>query len=196
MKLKRIFAYLIDLFIISFLAAFIYSMVPVFADNNEEYEKTVNEYYDLLVNDTSGSADISEEDLINLTYNMQILTKPLLFIRAGLLILYFGVIAYIAKGQTLGKKLLKLQVVSNDGGNLNPGLFILRSIIVTNFIPEIIGLITLIVCSKNTWFEINNVLTNISYLIYFLLLGFMIFRDDERGLHDLIAKTKVISTKK
>ena len=127
---------------------------------------------------------------------MQVATKPLLIIRIGVLILYFGVLAYLLKGQTLGKKILKLQVVPNKGSTLNPGLFILRSVIITNLVFETISLILLIYCSKNTYFEYNSLIANLGDLLYIIIIGCIILRDDERGLHDLICNTKVISTKK
>lgn len=193
MKLKRVFAYLIDMFIVLFISSFIFGIFMSNSNDIEKYNKVLDEYNEIY--NYNGSGEISEERLIELQYEMQSTIKPIFIIMVGLYVLYFGVLAYLMKGQTLGKKLFKLQTVSVKDGAINPGLFILRAIILTNFIPEVIGLITLMVCSKNTWIQVTNITSTISYLMTFLMIGFVIFRDDERGLHDLICGTKVISTK-
>lgn len=196
MKLKRIFAYIIDIYIVSFISAMLFGLIPFFKDDFNNYLNSTKEYSDILLNSTSGSSDIDEEELIDIEYDIEIQSKPILFMRTGLLLLYFGVIGYLWKGQTLGKKIFKLQIVPNKRESLNPGLFILRSILVTNLIPEVASLLVLILCSKGTWYDATLIISNISYFLRFLMLGFVIFRDDERGLHDLICDTKVISTKK
>ncbi len=195
MKIKRLLAHFIDIYIVSFIAALLFGLLPVFNDEYNDYISSTKEYTDILLHSTSGSSDIDEDELIDIEYNIETQSKPILFMRTGLLLLYFGVISYLWKGQTLGKKLFKLQIVPNKGENLNPGLFILRSVLVTSLIPEIASLIVLITCSKTTWYNASLIISNISYFANFIIFGFILFRDDERGLHDLLCNTKVISTK-
>lgn len=192
MKLKRIFAYIFDILLVSFISSFIFS---IFAKPEEldNYEELYNESMEVMLN--TGSGEVNEEELMDLTYRMQTATKTSQIINVGLLIVYFGVSAYLMKGQTLGKKIFKLKVVSANDKELNPALFMLRAVLVTNFIPNLIALLALILCSKNMWYQINNVTSYLSSIILFIMVGFMIFREDERGLHDIICQTKVISTK-
>ncbi len=192
MKLKRIFAYIFDILLVSFISSFIFS---IFAkpEDLDNYEELYNESMEVMLN--TGSGEVNEEELMDLTYRMQTATKTSQIINVGLLIVYFGVSAYLMKGQTLGKKIFKLKVVSANDKELNPALFMLRAVLVTNFIPNLIALLALILCSKNMWYQINNVTSYLSSIILFIMVGFMIFREDERGLHDIICQTKVISTK-
>lgn len=192
MKIKRILAYLFDIILVSFIASFIFSLFTS-ESNAAEYESLYNESTNLLL--SAGSGEINEDVLIDLTYRMQIATKASSIINIGLLIIYFGVIAYLMKGQTIGKKLFNIKVVPASKKELNPSLFMLRAILVTNFIPKLINIIALMLCNKNTWYQINNLTSNLSLVLLFIMVGFMIFRDDERGLHDIICQTKVISTK-
>lgn len=193
MKLKRIIAYIFDIFLVSIISSLAFSLFTS-SEKLNEYEDLYNESAEVLFN--VGSGEVSEDTLIDLTYRMQLATKSSQIINIGLLIIYFGVFGYLKKGQTLGKKIMKIKVAPvGNKKELNPSLYMLRSVLVTNLIPKLIALIALLVCSKNTWYEITNITSNISSLLLFIMVGFMIFRDDERGLHDLICQTKVISTK-
>lgn len=196
MKLKRIFAYIIDIVIVSFISTLVF-MLPIFKSSYKEYNNMNTEYLEMAQEiATSGSSDIDENKLLDLQYSMYKTSSTLLIIRLGVIFLYFGIIGFLFKGQTLGKKILGLRIVSVDDGSINPGLFILREVLVINFIPELISLLILVTCSKGVWLDVVNYSSYASYITTFLLVGFMIFRDDERGLHDIICKTKVIDTKK
>ena len=69
-------------------------------------------------------------------------------------LLYFGVIQYILKGQTVGKKLLNLQVVSASKKELNILNYILRSLIINNVLLNAIGLIFLAYSSKKIYLQL------------------------------------------
>lgn len=192
MKIKRLAAYIIDFFIIYIIAALIYSL-PVFENSYNAYQEATQEYVDYVVNIGSGEIDYDTET--EYLYDMSRHAQPLTIINCGLIILYFGIYAYIANGQTIGKKIMKIKVVSTDGNKLNPNLFMLREIILTNLLPKIASIIALALLSKSNWILAENIIGYIQNTITFLIIGFMIFRDDERGLHDVICKTNVVSTK-
>lgn len=194
MKIKRILAYLIDSFIVMILATLLFSLC--FKNSYNNYLDTSLEYFDELEKiEYSGSGDEDLSTLNELLYKTNKSAESLLVLKIGITFIYFGIIAYLLKGQTLGKKIFKIKVVSVDKKELNPSLFILRSVILTNLIPQIISLLVLMFASQSTWEVITNYIGYLEYIIIFIIIGFVIFRDDERGLHDLIAHTKVISTK-
>lgn len=192
MKIKRFVAYIIDFFIIYIIAALIYSL-PVFENSYNAYQETTQEYVDYVLNIGSGKIDYDTET--DYLYDMSRHAQPLTIINCGLIILYFGVYAYIANSQTIGKKIMKIKVISTDSNKLNPNLFMLREIILTNLLPKIASIIALALLSKSNWMIAENIIGYIQNTITFLIIGFMIFRDDERGLHDVICKTNVVSTK-
>ena len=192
MKTKRIFAYIIDFFIINFLSTLIFKV----AFNNsayENYEDKVTAYYKELA--SSGSTDYTEEDLMKIIYNIQKDQIPLSIIQFGLTVLYFGIISFMTNGLTIGKKILKIRVVPVEGKKLNPGLYFLREIILTNSIIDLLSIINISLCGVEKWYLLNSIITNLGTLTTLILLGFMIFREDERSLHDIICKTKVIEEK-
>lgn len=194
MKLKRLMAYVIDIFMVSFIASLI-MLLPGLNQNVEDQKDYVTEYYDYIFKSTGGSSDIDEEKGIEILYNMEKSAVTLTIVTTGILFLYFGVAAYICNGQTIGKKIFNIKIVPQKGKNLNQGLFILRSILVTQIPIKIASILAIMYCKIDTWYQISSVIGYISNIFMFIMLGFIIFRDDERGLHDLICNTKVISTK-
>lgn len=190
MKIKRIVAYLIDMAIVYVVAALILS-IPVFQYDTEKYMDYYKEYTDLII-ETKEVTDEVVDNQYKLMYKMSYLAKNSLVIQAVVTFAYFGIIAYLLKGQTLGKKALKIKVVPLEGKELNPHLFILRSIILTNLIPSIASIIAIYALKQGTWVTVESIIGNISLIITFTLIFFLIFRNDERSLHDLICKTKVI----
>lgn len=191
MKLKRVFAYLIDLFIVAILVNLIL-YIPIFKNTQERYLEASNEYYNSIINSATGSSDFTEEELIKQSYDFQKELQTVNIIMIGVTFLYFGVIGFICNGQTLGKKILKIRIVPAKGNNLNPALFILRTIIICNIATRTIMIIVTNYCGPTTWYAISNVINNIQSILTFIVVGFILFRDDERGLHDLLCNTKVV----
>ena len=192
MKIKRAVAYLIDFLIVYIIAAMIFSS-PLFKDSYSSYQKASEDYFNYIIE--TGSEELDYDIELQHLYDISKYSQPLMIINSGLIIIYFGIIVYMLNGQTLGKKIMKLKVVSIDKEKLNPNLFMLRAIILTNLLPKIASIISLALLGKTNWIIAENIITFVSNSVLFLIIGCMIFRDDERGLHDVICKTDVISTK-
>lgn len=109
-------------------------------------------------------------------------------------ILYFGVIQYFLKGQTIGKKLLKLKVVSASNKKINVLNFILRSLIVNEVLLNVIGVLFLAFATKKVYLQADNILTIAISVVEAVIIFLVLTREDQRGLHDLLFNTKVIST--
>ncbi len=194
MKVKRIVAYILDMIIISIITELIL-FIPIFGNTKDVYIETSQEYFNLVLNESTGSSDITKNEEIEKMYDMQKSSQTINIITVGCMILYFGVSAYICNGQTLGKKILNLRIVPVKNSELKPHLFILRTIIITNIIPRIIMIIITASLSMKAWYNVSIYVSQMQYIITFIILGFIIFREDERGLHDLLCDTKVILTK-
>lgn len=191
MKIKRVFAYIIDFGIVYFISAFLL-MIPAFSYDQDQYLEYYKEY-------TTIPETITEETINNqysTLYKMTKLSKNSLIIEGIVTFSYFGIAAYLLKGQTLGKKLQKIKVVPLEGKELNPHSFMLRSVILTNLIPKIASIIAIMTLKEKEWILASGIISNISLTITFILIAFLIFREDERSLHDIICKTKVIEANK
>ncbi len=192
MKLKRIFTYFIDLFFVSLISSIIV-MIPIFKYDHVKVEEQTNELYSSILE--TGSADVDEDILVTGLYNLERSSTSLTAITTFVTFIYFGVAAFINNGRTLGKMIMKIKVVPIKGNKLNPGLFILRTLLITSIIPNLINVISIFYLSPNAWYNLTGIISQIQEFFFLIILGFMIFRDDERGLHDLICQTKVIDTK-
>lgn len=194
MKIKRIIAYIIDYFIVNMIALLLFTNLPMFKENYNNFMKVSEEYMETV--STIGSGEIDEDYILQYSYETTRETIPLTIITCGLMITYLGIIAYLCNGQTLGKKIMKIKIVPTTGNKLNPNLFMIRAIIITNIIPTLTEVICTMYLSQSNWLIAYNVTSYISELVIFLILGFMIFREDEKGLHDLLCKTNVIEVQK
>lgn len=191
MKIKRVFAYIIDYGIVYLISALLL-MIPVFSYDQEKYLEYYKEY-------TTIPEQITEETINNqytILYKMTKLSKNSLVIEGIVTFTYFGIVAYLLKGQTIGKKAQKIKVVPLEGKELNPHLFMLRSVILTNLMPKIASIIAIMTLKEKEWILASGIISNISLTITFTLIAFLIFREDERSLHDIICKTKVIEVNK
>lgn len=111
-------------------------------------------------------------------------------------LLYFGVIQYFLKGQTIGKKLLKLKVVSATDKKINILNYIFRTLIVNDVLLNGIGIVFLLVTSQKVYTSANNILGMLISVVEAIIIFLVMTREDNRGLHDLLFNTKVISTEK
>ncbi len=192
MKFRRLAAYLFDIIIISMLSSLLFT--SLFNKQAEEYTKNSQEYIKDIMNTGSGIEE--DEYLTEVYYNMQKNGQTLTLINVSIQIVYFIFLQYFLNGQTLGKKLLKLRVVQVGEKKLEAGLFVLRCLILYTIPIKIIDLICLMKLEMKNYYNVSSILSRINIVIVIAIMGTIIFREDERGLHDIIAKTKVVSTKK
>ena len=71
---------------------------------------------------------------------------------------------------------------------------LIRSLIVDSILMNIISVVTILYMTKSLYLETYDIITTIFAAIYIVTFTMILFREDGRGLHDIIAKTKVIST--
>lgn len=242
--MKRICAYIIDLFLVLIIASLV-SSIPVLNKNMddyqntyEEYEVEYNEYIDYLelLEEAYKDEEITEEEYnkiveieaykeiikdkyednkiskgeykeiieeVNEEFNEIVEDYDYELSKTGVsnsvitlvcTLLYFGVIQYFLKGQTIGKKILKLKVVSASDKELNILNYILRSLIVNDVLLNIVGILFLVLTSKSVYLQANNIVGILISIIEAVIIFLVMTREDQRGLHDLLFNTKVIST--
>lgn len=185
---KRICAYLIDILIIN---AIIFLVTSSINTNNEYQEKLTKLTEKYTTQEVEYQEFISEYN--ELSYRTQknnyIYYVVELIITAG----YFIVFQTLNKGQTLGKKILKLRVVNKDEGEINFKNICLRSIFLYSILPLLTTVCTIKFLDMKTYTNIYGLVTSIETMFLLLTFGFIVYRKDKRGLHDIIANTKVIS---
>ena len=105
--------------------------------------------------------------------------------------LYFVLFQGFTYGQTLGKKIMRLKVVSNDGEKVSYKQLFFRTLFLYSIIYYL-GLIIFSLLFKESLFIKVVHYLSIFNTALFLILGIMIIVNGRRGLHDVIGKTKVI----
>lgn len=109
-------------------------------------------------------------------------------------LVYFGVIQYFLKGETIGKKLFKLKVVSANNKKLNILNYLLRSLIINDILLNTIGILFLAFATKAVYLKADSLITTLVSVVEAVIIFLVLTREDQRGLHDLLFNTKVIST--
>lgn len=201
--IKRIIAYFLDVVIVTLLSS-VLSMTPL----NPYYEKKIEidyqEKIDKIQEQISdfASEDSSSEDLeiymkkitrelegtIQNVSRLSIFEYIIVFVVS---ILYFVVLPKFWGGATLGKKITKLRVVNKDGTAASVlGLFI-RSMILYGLPFNLLSSLVAYTMSGKYFFAIYSALGVISYILSIVVFVTTLGKKDNRGLHDMLAKTRV-----
>lgn len=189
-SLKRIVAFVIDILLVTCVTTIITKWLPV-DPYKEKYEATYEEYMELVdVLKEDGSK--YEDKIVELNYNLYKYRVVSSAISIGALILYFGIIQMILKGQTVGKKVMNLQVVSNSDKKLNIFNYLIRVIILNNVIFTVISMVAVYVVSGKNFYYVTYVVSLLQSMVYMVNILMVVMKKNNRGLHDILAGTKVI----
>ena len=193
-KYKRLVAYIIDFFIINLFMTLVTSsgiFSKAFYQYNDATERLNNLYQDVLKLDEESLND-KVDDMKAIVYDVNSFGSLYFSIEVIVMIGYFVVFQYFNKGQTLGKKFLKIKVVSRDDEELSLGNFLLRSMILYGLIFTIINMILVQLTSDNIFYNLYTIVGLVNIVVTYSTYFMIIFSKDERGLHDMIAGSKVV----
>jgi len=191
--LKRIMAYLLDIVIVSFIAS-LFSSINILNPYIEEYNQVNQEYNEFVSNITDTSELLNSEKLNDYAYDISyygVYTSIILLIVS---ILYFGIFQYYNKGKTVGKALLKLQVVDKDKKEINLKQILIRSALINSLLTSTLLIVTILLLSKTKYISAQTIIQFVDMAIIFLSIGMILIREDGRGFHDIIANTMVVDT--
>lgn len=124
----------------------------------------------------------------SMTQNVFLLDKHLavivMMLSLLLMIFYYVIIPlYLMKGQTLGKRLMDIQIVYDEQSNLVKRQFIFM-FFMTSF-GTMIGQLISVISGYNVMVIMNDITLSFSLLS----VGLIIFAKDHKGLHDKLAKS-------
>jgi uncharacterized RDD family membrane protein YckC len=191
--IKRVGAYLIDIIIVTLLATVI-SMIFI---KNENYQKRSDELMKLTKDYTAGEITREEysKEFDNLNYYVTKEGVGTTIINCSVAIVYYVVLCFFCHGITLGKYLMKLQIVSANEKELNMGNYLLRGLFANLILSNLVSIIFVYSMSKDTFVSVYPKVSSVLSLFILVTILVIMYRNDGRGLHDLLANTKVISTK-
>lgn len=185
----RLLAYLIDIFIVTLIATLI--SMPF---TNENLEKLTNDLNNL--SEKYMSQEITAKEFVNqyvdLDYDINYNSVPSTIISVVCFICYFVIFQFYNKGQTIGKKLMKIKIVSNNGEELTINNYLYRSFLLNAVAVNIILIFLVLFMNKNYCFYLSIPLQFIQEVLLLVTVFMVLFKKDGRGLHDKLGNTKVI----
>lgn len=187
--IQRLAAFILDVFIVSMVASLIsYPFLDLDSINklNESSTQVVEDYMTQKI-----SINEYTSDSISISYEMARKQGVLSLITIFLNILYFVVFQVKNNGQTIGKKLLRIKVSSQDG-NLGMNQMIFRSLIINSILVDMVSFGILLFTSATIYFYGAGILSMIQFAII-AISGFMVmFSKKSQGIHDMVAHTDVV----
>lgn len=186
---ERALAYIIDMIIVSLVFLFI----TVFFTTSSNYQKlsdelntVTNELFNKEINvDTYiyKQADISHDmDKEIIMFNV---------LNGFLLVGYFVILPYYYNGQTIGKKLMKIKIVSKSG-ELTLNQLLIRALIIDGIGSLVIMLSLVYILNGYSYFIVNSLLNVVETILTIISIVFIIRKENHRGIHDLLSGTEVI----
>lgn len=194
---KRISAYLLDIFLVYCFMSLVTSIRFI----NPTYDKLLevtNTYSEKV--DKYNKKEINEKELLeannvylykatkyNISTNIAIIV---------VIIAYFGLFQKYNNGQTLGKKIMKIKVTGVDNKSVSLCKYILRLMpmyffLIGSIIPLILNSILVFVLNMDNFILVNSISVYAFFILAIISFTMAYIRKDHRGLHDIIAGTKV-----
>lgn len=188
--IQRLGAFAIDMIIL----ALILSIFTVFTVDTDNYQKLSDELVE--VEEQCLEGEITPMVYLNksmdINYDISRETALTTIISIALSMIYFMVYQFKKNGQTIGKKIMKIRIVSNDEKNLTMNQFAVRSLIINCVLADLLLLAIVLIGTKNIYMIGTFTIEIIQYVLLFVIAIMVLSREDKRGLHDVIANTKVI----
>lgn len=186
---QRLVAFIIDIVIVSFVASLVTSPFIDVKKSNELSERATN----IMQEYVNGETNLKTYTLeyIDVSYKIARNNGALSLVTILFEILYFVVFQIYNCGQTLGKKLMKIKVVSADG-ELSMNQMIFRSLIANSILLEIISFGAMVIGIKEIYFYFSAIFGLIQYLVVIISLFMVMYRKDGCAVHDKLAHTNVI----
>ena len=187
---KRLTAYVIDIFIVTIIA----SLLTFNISYGNNYKKQMDDYVSL-INDYTNQEILDKEFKLktnDLIYEMNKDTLVITIVNVAITTIYFVVVPYFMNGQTLGKKLMKLQIISKNNKEITMNQYLIRSLFINSILMNLLGIIFILFMSKEMYIKSNDIITYIFGIFYVVSIALILFREDGRGLHDLLGNTMVI----
>ena len=188
---QRFVAFIIDILIISLVTSIITSP---FLDNealaklNESSNDVVEKY---LNQEIDSKVYINES--MNITYQIARKNGMISLVTIFLEILYFIVYQFYKGGQTIGKRIMKIKVVSTDK-EITMNQMLVRSLLINSILIEMILFGFVIFTSKSIYIYGTIIFELIQYTIIIISCLMVMYGKKKVGLHDLISHTEVIKS--
>jgi uncharacterized RDD family membrane protein YckC len=184
---KRIFALGLDLLILTV----VISLVSMFYMNNPSFQiarKVLTEFSQVSLLEYTNNLD----DVMK-AYRALIGENIIEFI---LYFSYFVVMPFLNDGQTIGKKVMKIKIVSSKG-DLTLMQMITRSLFTPQFnlLADLIYIVFIFILEPIPYLAVIFAAIGLSLVINMITIFMVYMSGDNRGIHEIISSTKIIELK-
>lgn len=188
---KRCLAYFIDIVMVFVISSLLSGVIPI----TEKAQLASENIMDLTmrVSEEQISKEKYNTELQSLNYELIKETVIISLINIVVYLLYFVVYPVYNNGQTIGKRTQKLKIVNKNNKEASMNSLLIRTLVLHGIAINIISLILILALNKNSFILINNILSYLHYLILIIVIFMIILSKNGRGLHDILANTKVIN---
>ena len=186
----RVIAYIIDIFIVSFIISMIGLIIPA----NQNYQAYLEEYNTVQTEFMEEKITANEymNRAVEIIYDMDYSNVLIMILEVVLIILYFIVFQFYNKGQTFGKQLMKIRVISVDGGLVTMDQYILRGLIIHSIAANILIIGMVLFINRNFYYYCSFFVQGVQLLLILISVMMMIYSKTGKGLHDRFARTQVV----
>lgn len=187
---QRLLAFLIDIVLVFFISTI--AIFPV--SNSETLEKLTNQNTNITNQYLEQKIDAATYMSQSMDISFEIAKQNGLatIITIIIYILYYVVFQFYNQGQTLGKKVMKIQVIPKEKEELTLNQLLLRAFICNSILVNMIILLVTVFGNKDIYTGVVYVFTSVQYIIILVSALMIMYRRDGRSIHDLIAHTEVI----
>ncbi|MBE6140963.1 MAG: RDD family protein [Firmicutes bacterium] len=193
-SIKIVASYIIDIFIIALFLSLITNNKYINPYKNQYYEN-YERYQDVL--ELHEDEKITEKEfnhqIQEINYNLSKYNIYYSVIQILTIIIYLGIFPYYYNGQTFGKKWLNLKIVHKEKKEVKLWQYIIRMIILNNIIFKILIISGIFLLNISSFYWYSTTFSLIQSSIEVIIFMMIVLRKDARGIHDFIAKTKVIT---
>ena len=191
---RRLFAFIIDFFIVFLIA----NAIGMFIPTSQNVTNLSNELASINSNFFDGNIDtstfINQYSVISYSLERELFLSSLLSVVIN--ILYFVVYPLYNGGQSLGKKYIGIRIVSNDDNDVGSNQLVFRYLLMNGIGSSIISLCLIFVLKDLNYMYVVSILSILQFLVAISSVFMVLYRNDKRSLPDLIAGTKVIEVEK
>jgi len=185
---KRVIAYLIDMILL----LIIFGIISYFFQSDIDNQIKINN-----ANYVNGVINFDTFiDNANKLYMENDKQKIIFYlINIIYIILYFVIFPLYKGGSTLGKKILGIKVEASYNQKLTFKSLFIRNLVINGLLYLIIVVLTLYLLPPSIYFTLISIIGFIQITLVIISIFMVLYRQDKRGIHDLLAHTKVVTIK-
>lgn len=188
---KRLVAYTIDMFIVGLVISII-----SYNFDTTRLEKLSDKSIKLMNSFTNGdiSSDKYFSEYADILYKMNKANVNSNLLGLVIYVGYFVLFQFFNGGATIGKKLLKIKVVSQGGGEVSFWQMIVRTSIINGIVPLALSLILIFTTNGLVFLTLSSIVGLFENIFVIICVFMLLYKSNCLALHDIMSKSVVIES--